>query len=117
MRTALEVERIEKEKALELDQMKSRFFTNISHEFRTPLTLILGTLQKLSGRNKEDPALREESIEVMERNAGRLQNLINQLLDVSRLESGKMSLKVSRGDMEGFLRPLLFSFLSLAEAR
>jgi len=114
---ALELEHMEKEKLKELDQMKSRFFANISHEFRTPLTLLLGPIEdKLKlGQNlhKDDRSL----FKIMHRNTKRLQRLINQLLDLSRLESGKAQLKVAEGDISGFSRSLALSFLSLAESR
>jgi len=72
----------------EVDQMKSRFFSNISHEFRTPLTLILGPLDKLINDNKEEnPG--NEVFKRMFRNAKRLLNLVNQLLDLSKMDSGK----------------------------
>ena len=117
MHTALEVERIEKEKALELDQMKSRFFTNISHEFRTPLTLILGTLREIEAAQQENHQVHAESIEVMKRNAGWLQKLIDELLDISKLESGEMHLRVCPGNLASVLKPFMQSFSSLAAYR
>ena len=76
----------------ELDKMKSNFFANISHEFRTPLTLIQGILNK-----SEIPTQEERTI--MARNADRLLQLINQLLDLAKLESGKMQLKKQTIDL------------------
>ncbi|MCB0274956.1 MAG: response regulator [Calditrichaeota bacterium] len=100
------------EKLQELDQLKSRFFANISHEIRTPLTLILGPLENLLGRIGDD-GIRDE-LQVMDRNGQRLLRLINQLLDLSRLESGRMPLKASRGNFGTFLPGLVMSFASLA---
>lgn len=99
----------------ELDRMKSRFFSNISHEFRTPLSLIIGPLQqKLSTiQNIEE----QQQTEVMLRNAHRLQDLINQLLDLSKIEAGEMKLKVAKGDPSNFLSLILPSFDSLAEQK
>ncbi|MGI9542162.1 MAG: hybrid sensor histidine kinase/response regulator transcription factor, partial [Cyclobacteriaceae bacterium] len=103
------------EKLKELDKVKSRFFANISHEFRTPLTLILGPLVDRLNK-KLIPADRQE-FEVMRRNAQRLQRLINQLLDLSKIESRSLKLQVSKGDIHFFLRAILSSFSSYAKQR
>ena len=102
-------------KLKELDILKSRFFANISHEFRTPLTLILSPLEKkVSDKNGE---IRPEEYQMMHRNAQRLLRLINQLLDLSKIEAGKMQLEPKRGDIIRFLKGIIYSFTSLAEAR
>lgn len=90
------------EQLKELDHAKSRFFANISHEFRTPLTLIIDPLQQLfeSTENQEQ----RKSIDRMRRSAHRLLALINRLLDLSRLDSGKMPLKASPQDVIVFLK-------------
>jgi len=103
------------EKLTEMDRIKSRFFANISHEFRTPLTLILGPLEDLIAKVKDKMA--KDELRVMQRNAHRLLRLINQLLDLSRLESGRMTLHVSRGDFVAFLKGIVMSFASLAEQK
>jgi len=96
----------------DLNLIKSRFFANISHEFRTPLTLLLGPLEKLMNTvNSED----KELIGMMHRNATRLLFLDNQLLDLSKLEAGKLSLKVSNSDIIQSLKGMAMSFQSLAE--
>lgn len=99
----------------QLDELKTRFFTNISHEFRTPLTLILGPLEnklasEISGEDREQLLL-------MKRNADRLLELINQLLDLSKLEAGKMNLSVSNDDFNTFLTTTISSFGSLSEQK
>ncbi|MCP4216668.1 MAG: hypothetical protein GY765_18595, partial [bacterium] len=92
----------------ELDKAKSRFFANISHEFRTPLTLIMGPLERLSSfRLSEDV---RESLDMMHRNSQRLLMLINRLLELSRLDSGKMKLKTRAGDVVSFVRGIWASF-------
>ncbi|MFB3041509.1 MAG: ATP-binding protein, partial [Candidatus Poribacteria bacterium] len=103
------------EKLREADKMKSRFFANISHEFRTPLTLILGPLEERisKARKKAD----KEELSMMYRSAHRVLQLINQLLDLSRLESGKMKLNAGRGDFSAFLKGIVMSFASLAEQK
>jgi len=87
----LEIELLHGEKLEEVDHLKSRFFANISHEFRTPLTLILSPVeQMLSGKFKGSV---KEQYKVIIRNARRLLQLISQLLDLSKLESGKLKLQ------------------------
>ena len=100
------------EKLKEMDRVKSRFFANISHEFRTPLTLIMGPLeQRLPGcQDKEQ----KEEMQMMLRNSQRLLTLINQLLDLSKLDSGKMVLHAALQNVVPFLKGLLGSFESLA---
>jgi DNA-binding response OmpR family regulator/nitrogen-specific signal transduction histidine kinase len=113
MRNELKMKNFEAQKLQEVDHLKSRFFANISHEFRTPLTLILGPLEDVIAKVR-DKAVKEE-LRMMERNAARLLRLINQLLDLSRLESGRMALHASRGDFIAFLKGIVMSFASLAE--
>lgn len=107
-------EKAEAAKILELDEIKSRFFANISHEFRTPLTLMLGPLKQME-ETGTDESQRKRYVAMMRRNGDRLLQLINQLLDLSKLESGKMDLKVSKTDITAFLKTIAASFESLAE--
>jgi signal transduction histidine kinase len=109
--------RVNAEQLKELDQLKSAFFVNISHEFRTPLSLILGPLEKSIQVDKENAQLRSSDIQRMHRNAKRLQQLINQLLDLAKLESGSMKVAESTSDLMFFLRVLTASFESQAEIR
>lgn len=99
----------------ELDEMKSRFFANISHEFRTPLSLILGPLQRKI--DQTDDHQEKGELQVMERSALRLQTLINQLLDLSKLEAGHMNLKVAKENLRHFFGVILSAFSSFAEHR
>jgi signal transduction histidine kinase/DNA-binding response OmpR family regulator/streptogramin lyase len=97
-----------------LDQSKSRFFANISHEFRTPLTLLLGPLRdQIEGRI--DSRSLAAQAPTMRRNAERLLGLINQLLDLSRLEAGGMQLYARRRNLVPFLRTHVLAFTSRAE--
>jgi signal transduction histidine kinase/ligand-binding sensor domain-containing protein/DNA-binding response OmpR family regulator len=105
-------------KLAELDQAKSRFFANVSHEFRTPLTLTIGPLEDLRARFTadaagDDDALRKLNIAL--RNSRRLLRLVNQVLDAARLESGAMRLTTRPGNLATFLRGIASSFASLAE--
>jgi len=109
-------EKIKAKKLHELDMMKLRFYTNISHEIRTPLTLILGPLEKL--RKNTIPA--EEipgHLEVMHRNANQLNELINQLLDFRKMESGNLKLVLKRGDLVSFVAGIVDSFRKFAEEK
>ncbi|APU68554.1 hybrid sensor histidine kinase/response regulator transcription factor [Christiangramia flava] len=102
----------------DLDELKTRFFTNISHEFRTPLTLIQGPIKqaKLAATGTgENIRIPEEGFKIVERNTQRLQNLIDELLELSKIESGNMKLLLSRGNLISFLKPLVLSFESMAE--
>jgi len=108
----IEIERVKSEKLKELDHLKSLFFANISHEFRTPLTLILGPLEKLL--SKTNDVTDKKELAIAKKYAGRLQNLINQLLTISKLESGKMQLHTSETDIVKLVRGYLQAYESLA---
>ena len=112
-RRALE---ISNQRLLELDQLKGRFFANISHELRTPLTLLLVPLERLSGQPQfqGDPAVRE-LLDTMHANGMRLLKLINDLLDLVRLDAGKMSLKVVSIEVHQFFPGLLQSVRGVAQ--
>lgn len=99
---------------LRLNETRSRFFANISHEFRTPLTVILGMAASLN--DKPDPQLHQMG-ELIERNGSNLLRLINQILDLSKLESGEMHLHPIRADLVSFTRYVGESFHSMAGAK
>ncbi|NBC18503.1 MAG: HAMP domain-containing protein, partial [Bacteroidetes bacterium] len=102
------------ERLRELDALKTRFFANISHEFRTPLTLILSPLRDvLEGRAEAEAFARQAP--VMHRNARRLLALINQLLDLAKLEAGGMDLRARPLDLGEVLRHLVLAFAPRAE--
>ncbi|NWF83937.1 MAG: response regulator, partial [Bryobacteraceae bacterium] len=101
----------------ELDELKGRFFANISHELRTPLTVVLGNLEALREHPAfTDPALRER-LESMHSNGMRLLKLINDLLDLVRLDAGQLKLHPVPLDPHGFLQGLLNSVRRFAEDR
>jgi signal transduction histidine kinase len=105
-------------KLLELDQVKSRFFANISHELRTPLTLLLAPLQTLiQERGSTLQSEMQKLLLIMQSNGMRLLKLINDLLDLVRLESGKMEVKREPVAMEPFLLGLANAVKKTAEDR
>ncbi|MEJ2105663.1 MAG: ATP-binding protein, partial [Ignavibacteriaceae bacterium] len=110
-----EMSRFEAEKMHEVDEMKSRFFANISHEFRTPLTLIFGPANDVL-ENSDDPHTKK-NVGIIRRNATRLHNLVNQLLDLSKLEAGKMKLEANKQDIIPLLKGIFLSFTSFAERK
>ncbi|SEI77582.1 Signal transduction histidine kinase [Cyclobacterium xiamenense] len=112
----MEVKRLETEKMRDLDKTKSDFFANISHEFRTPLTLISGTVDRLEDEQKS-PSLLQESHRLIKRNADRLLQLVNQLLDLSKLEAGKLTLEKEPGEIVGFAKRLAGTFSSQFESK
>jgi signal transduction histidine kinase/ligand-binding sensor domain-containing protein/DNA-binding response OmpR family regulator len=109
----LQMKQFEAEKLLEVDQLKSNFFATISHEFRTPLTLILGPTEQLISDEKENK--RKDILQLILRNSRRLLYLINQLLDFSKLEAGQMKLNAKEEDIVPLLKGMVYSFSSMAE--
>ncbi len=120
-----ERQKAQAERIRELDAIKSRFFANISHEFRTPLTLILGPVNQAmenipasdSIRDTDEVPIKGRHLKVLKRNALRLQHLVDQLLDLSKLDNGQMKLALSQGRMIEFIRAIVFSFESLVERK
>jgi signal transduction histidine kinase/ligand-binding sensor domain-containing protein/DNA-binding response OmpR family regulator len=115
IRFRLEQQHREAQRIRELDMMKTRFFTNVSHEFRTPLALITAPLEKLI-RNTKD-AEQKKQFTLIQRNARRLLNLVNQLLDFRRLEVQEFRLALSYGDIVKFIRDIFYSFSDIAEKK
>lgn len=92
----------EEQRQTEIEQMKVRFFTHISHELRTPLTLILGPLEKALGR-EQDPD-QQESLNLAQLNAKKLQGQVDQLLDFRKLQDGRLAMEWTRSDLVRFVR-------------
>ena len=111
----IEMSRFEAQKLHEVDEIKTRFFTNISHEFRTPLTLILGPVKQIIERIKDDKT--KDELSMVHKNANKLLALVNQLLDISKLESGNMKLQTVSQNIIPFLKALVLSFTSYAERK
>jgi diguanylate cyclase (GGDEF)-like protein len=100
----------------ELDRQKTLFFQNISHEFRTPLTLIIGPLETILSEKfgRMEQSLKEQLV-IMQQNAGRLLGLINQLLDISKVDAKKMPLKLIRGNLSALASDITASFKHYAD--
>jgi ligand-binding sensor domain-containing protein/signal transduction histidine kinase/DNA-binding response OmpR family regulator len=114
-KTRLKLKELEERKREEIHQVQLQFFTNISHEFRTPLSLITGPLEKLMKENIR-PAI-QHSYATMHRNAQRLLSLINELMDFGKLESGALRLIVMKGNLNSFLHEIADEFSEWAEQK
>ncbi|MEM9855887.1 MAG: tetratricopeptide repeat protein [Bacteroidota bacterium] len=115
-RTKLKIreQMVEQNKALERD--RSKFFASISHEFRTPLTLISAPVAQL----REKYSTQQETqwtLSLIQKNANRLLRLINQILDLSKLEVGKLALRISKSDLNARIKVTAATFESLARSK
>jgi signal transduction histidine kinase/DNA-binding response OmpR family regulator len=104
------------EKVKEANQAKLRFFTNVSHDFRTPLTLILGPLENLISNKHVEPWITKQHL-LMHRNSQRLLELINQLMDFRKLDTGHLKLRVRHLDIVDFLNQIFVSFSILSQKK
>jgi signal transduction histidine kinase/DNA-binding response OmpR family regulator len=100
----------------EMDELKSKLFSNITHEFRTPLTLILGPLEEMLSEGENRNLTRHE-VKVMRKNANRLLNLVNQMLDLAKLDAKSMKAELSEADFVQFFKVNVMSFTSVAEQK
>jgi ligand-binding sensor domain-containing protein/signal transduction histidine kinase/CheY-like chemotaxis protein/AraC-like DNA-binding protein len=112
----LELEHLEKRRRNELHQTKINFFTNIIHEIRTPLTLIMGPVGELNEEFGQNPAVRKQ-LRVMKESTNRLRRLVEQLLDFQKHEIGNVCLKVQKHDLNDWLQSTCDSFHSFAALR
>jgi DNA-binding NtrC family response regulator/signal transduction histidine kinase len=105
-------------KLADMDRFKTRFVQNIAHEFRTPLTLIVDPLDSIWSHGDGGlPDVLTKKLAFVRKNAHKLLHLVNQFLDLSKFEAGKIRLEVSRSDIVKFLRPLVGRFQSIAEQK
>lgn len=112
---SIEKEREEAQRMHELDLMKIKFFTNVSHEFRTPLSLIMAPVDKILKQINEPEVQRQ--LMLVNRNAKRLLNLVNQLLDFRKMEYQELKLHRMNGDIIGFIKELSFAFTDVADQK
>ncbi len=114
LQSQLHFEQQEAKRIKELDTVKTQLYANITHEFRTPLTVILGMAKQV--KNNPDKYL-DNGVDMIVRNGENLLNLVNEMLDLSKLEDGKMTLNLTNGDIIHFLRYIVESFQSLAASQ
>ena len=112
---AYEQERKRAEKLAELDAAKTAFFSNVSHEFRTPLTLMIGPLEELLSNPANPVVTKRESIELVHRNSLRLLRLVNALLDFSRIEADRVQALYEPVDLASLTTDLASTFRSVIE--
>jgi signal transduction histidine kinase/ligand-binding sensor domain-containing protein/DNA-binding response OmpR family regulator len=115
IRFQLEQQRKEAQRMHELDMMKIRFFTNVSHEFRTPLSLILTPMDKIIEQSED--AGQKKQFQLIHRNARRLLNLVNQLLDFRKMEVQELRLNAATGDIIKFIKEISWSFTDMADKK
>jgi signal transduction histidine kinase/DNA-binding response OmpR family regulator len=115
LKFALEEEKKEAIRVHQMDMMKIKFFTNISHEFRTPLSLILSPIERIL--EKEDNEDNRKQFFLIQRNAKRLMNLVNQLLDFRKIEVQEIKLALTENDIVSFARETCASFSDLSEKK
>ncbi len=108
-------EQKEAERLRELDLLKIKFLTNLSHEFRTPISLIMGPVDKMLTQQKNQEGFTE--LNMVKRNARRLLNLVNQLLDFRKMEERELRLVKTRDEVVSFIREVTDSFLDMAERK
>ena len=111
-----EQEKKEVERQHDLDRMKLKFLTNLSHEFRTPISLILAPVDKLLEQEKDHFDVKEQ-VSMIKRNAKRLLNLVNQLLDFRKMEEQELKLKPEAHDLIAFIEDTVDSFKDLSERK
>lgn len=99
----------------EVDELKFKFFTNISHEFKTPISLIMAPVDKLLKEVKSEE--HKELLNIIYRNATNLLNMVNEILEFRKLDLNKMSLKLTQGDIVLFIRQICHSFSTLAKQK
>lgn len=116
LKSKLQIAQIGQEKEHELTEAKLKFFTNISHEFRTPLTLIISPLTEILEKLDLDKTLKKQLVGI-QGNANRLLDLINQLLDFRKSEKGMLRLQVAEGDFTSFVKEVYLSFKGLASSK
>jgi DNA-binding response OmpR family regulator/nitrogen-specific signal transduction histidine kinase len=115
MRYEVKNQRQEAERAHSLEQLKTKFFTNVSHEFRTPLTLIISPLDKIINQTPDEE--NRKQLNLVQRNARRLLSLVNQLLDFRKMEVQEINLHPAIGDIVGFSKDISHSFMDIAEKK
>ncbi|SDG20151.1 hybrid sensor histidine kinase/response regulator transcription factor [Chitinophaga filiformis] len=115
IRQAMELERKEAERQREFEQVKIKYLTNLSHEFRTPVSLIVGPIEKLLLEEECQPKLKQ--LILIKRNARRLLNMVNQLLDFRKLEEQELKLNLTAGDIVSFIGEVVELFKDISDRK
>ena len=100
----------------EMDEVKNRFFSNVTHEFRTPLTMIITPLEKLIRDSSFSPRV-ADTLKTIQKNSNQLLRLINEFLDFSKLNDGQLKVRLSTGDLNLFVRDRIESFQATAKEK
>ena len=111
----LEREKQEASRVQELDRLKLKFLTNLSHEFRTPISLIMGPVEQLLSGQRQENAV--DKLHMIQRNGRRLLNLVNQLLDFRKMEEQELKLQLSEEELVAFVKDVSHSFTDLSERK
>lgn len=114
LKNRIALEKLHAEKEKEIADLKINFFTNVSHEFRTPLTLILGPMEEFMAYLGESGEMKEK-VEMMHKQTQKLLNLVNQLLSFRKVETGNVALSVTRGNILSFIHEIFLIFRHKAE--
>lgn len=114
LKNELKIVKMEKEHAEEIERTKERFFTNISHELRTPISLILPPIHEIQKKGKLDPES-SQLISLAEKNSARLLRLVNQILDFNKLENEALQVKVAQIELVSFCREIFSLFTDQAQ--
>ncbi len=119
MSNSISLAKLEREKEVQINEYKLRFFTDISHEMRTPLTLILAPIKELRSINFSELTAKtfEKKVALIDNNSSRLYNLVNQLLEFRKAEAGKLEVKVVAANLDKFLKRACQGFVDLAQEK
>ena len=112
---AVEQERKEVERMYEVEKLKTKFLTNVSHEFRTPIALIMAPVDKMINQTTDTD--KKLQLDMIKKNARRLLNLVNQLLDFRKMEAGETKLNIRTGDIIKFIKEIALSFTDIAVSK
>lgn len=117
LKTNLEFERLTHEKDKELYNLKQQFFTNISHEIRTPVTLILSSINRLFDKGEMLESRQLKSAHTIRKNSNLLLQLVNELLDIKKFETNDVHLKITESDFVSYCKEIYLSFSEIASDR
>ncbi|MFT2008519.1 two-component regulator propeller domain-containing protein [Pontibacter sp. 13R65] len=115
LKSRLDLERLNREKEQELHNLKLQFFTDVSHEIRTPVTLMMGSINRIAAVNEAVP--KQQVVQELRKNSSHLLQLVNELLDFSKIDASGIKLRASESDFVSFVKEIFLSFSTHAENR